>query len=413
MNKQELLKSDHFCILPFMSSRVWHGFVVPCCINHETIFGISLDTPLDEIYSPNNPVLTNFRKELIQGPSLPKTCTRCIDYEKSNVKSYRQSSNEKWSHVINTLDFDENGVLFENKFYFWDGVGYSNLCNLKCRMCPSFLSSANREEEIKHNLESKSMTLLQEKAIDQYLEKNKMPTAVVTSFKDPNEIYIFFNKHIDYIEEIKFEGGEPMMIEQHYKILEMLIKHGKTDIILNYCTNGTRLTLKHYNILDIWSKFKNVSLEISLDSITEKNYYIRHPAKWEDILQNISSIQTKCPHVDIGVHITAQLLNSFSAVDIHKWCRENNLRSSFIFLKNPSYLSMQVLPQEYKQRVQDHWDSYKKTIQDPEDIDGVLRMMWSEDHSDELQEFFVRIKERDIIRKEDLLTTFPEFKDLK
>lgn len=396
-----------------MSSRVWHGFVVPCCINHETVFGLSVNTPLDEIYSSDNTILTNFRKQLIQGPGLPESCVRCKDCEKSNVKSYRQDSNEKWAHVIDNIDFNENGIVKENKFYFWDGVSYSNLCNLKCRMCPSFLSSTNREEEVKHNLAIKSISPAHEAAINQYLESNKMPTMTFESFKDVNEIYKFFNKHIEYIEEIKFEGGEPMMIEQHYKILEMLIDKGRTDISLKYATNGTRLKLKHYNVLEMWSKFKNVSIDVSLDSITDKNFYIRHPANWDDIMKNINSIKQNCPHVDIGVNTTMQILNSFSAVDIHKWCIENNVRYNFIFLKHPSYFSMQVLPKEYKIRVQEHWDNYKKTLTDTDRIDGFLRMMWAEDHSDKLPEFFVRIKERDLIRKEDFLTTFPEFRDLK
>lgn len=413
MNKKELLDSNHFCILPFMSSRVWHGFAVPCCINHETVFGLSVNTPIDEIYSADNPILTDFRKQLIQGPGLPDTCSRCKDSEKSNVKSYRQRSNERWAHVIDKLDFDGNGVMLENKFYFWDGVSYSNLCNLKCRMCPSFLSSSTRAEEVRHNLEIKSISTLHETAINQYLETNKMPTMAFESFNDVNEIYNFFNNHIDYIEEIKFEGGEPMMIEHHYKILEMLITRGKTDIILKYVTNGTQLKLKHYDVLDMWSKFKTVAIDVSLDSITDKNFYIRHPSNWDDIISNINNIKDKCPHVNIGINITMQLLNSFSAVDIHRWCLDNNLRYNFIFLKHPSYFSMQILPVEYKTRVQEHWNNYKKTISYTENIDGMLRMMWAEDHSDRLPEFFIRIKERDVIRNEDFLTTFPEFGDLK
>ena len=399
-----------------MSSRIWHSFVVPCCVNHETVFGISTEKSLDEIYSLDNNTLTNFRKELIQGPRLPKSCSRCTDCEQAGVVSHRQFSNDSWKHIIDQLDFDEEGRQKINKFYLWDGVGYTNLCNLKCRMCPSYLSSTNREEEIKHNLPIKSVSPAHAEVLKQYQINNTFPKMTFDSFANIDDFYKFFDQHMEYIEEIKFEGGEPLMMEQHYRVLELLIAKNKTDVILKYPTNLTKLTYKKYNVLDLWKQFKQVDISISLDAYDKQNYYIRHPAIWDDIISNLEQVKLQCPHVKITVSSTMQILNSFAATRLHTWTVQHNIFHEFMFLKYPSYLSMHVLPKEYKHQIEEHWIKHKGTLHQSVDvsgIDGFLRMMWADNRPEELSEFFARIEERDVIRKENLLATFPEFVELK
>ncbi|MEY4331568.1 MAG: hypothetical protein RLZZ196_306 [Bacteroidota bacterium] len=416
IDKEQLLNSKSFCILPFINARIWHSMVVPCCINHNIVFGISTEQSLDEIYSNNNNTLTAFRHQLLEGNELPESCSRCTNCEKSNVVSMRQNSNKKWGHLLKELEFDSDNNLVENKFYLWDGVGFSNLCNLKCRMCPSYLSSSTREEEIKHNLTPKTVSLAQTEFIKNYKFKEKLNGITIESFNNENDFYTFFLKHINYIKEIKFEGGEPLMLPQHYKILELLIEKNKTDVELSYPTNLTRLNFKSYNVLDLWNKFNNINLSISIDAYEDQNYYIRHPSNWNDIVNNINKVKSKCPHIKLTISTTIQILNSFAATKVHAWALKNNIPHSFVFLKDPSYFSLCSLPPEYKQRVQTHWDLYKQTLPinfDSYKIDDFLKMMWATDSSNEITEFLNKIKERDIIRNESLLETFPEFKDLK
>jgi hypothetical protein len=408
INKKELLESKHFCILPFISSRVWHSLVVPCCINHDEIFGISTQQSLDEIYSNNNTKLTSFRKQLLNGPTLPNSCSRCSDCEQSNVTSLRQSANQKWSHTFDKLEFNDTGDLKENKFYLWDGVGYSNLCNLKCRMCPSYLSSRTREEEVANGIGTKSISPMQQAFLDKHNLKGDPNEILIESFRDIDLFYKFFDQHVEFIEEIKFEGGEPMMMEQHFRILELLIEKNKTNIRLQYNTNMTRLKFKHYNILDLWKEFNSVTVQVSLDAVGEQNYYIRHPSNWLEILENIDQVRKECPHVDLSIYTTIQILNCFAASKLHDWCNDNNLEHRFVFLKHPSCMSLYTLPNSYKERVKQHWERYESNTE----VDGFLRMMWVNDNSNEITEFLTTIEERDKIRNESLLATFPEFKEL-
>ena len=44
------------------------------------------------------------------------------------------------------------------------------------------------------------------------------------------------DQHIMDVEEIYFAGGEPLVMQEHYTILEKLIEAGRTDVRLRYNT---------------------------------------------------------------------------------------------------------------------------------------------------------------------------------
>jgi sulfatase maturation enzyme AslB (radical SAM superfamily) len=81
--------------------------------------------------------------------------------------------------------------------------------------------------------------------------------------------------HIPYLEQIYFAGGEPLMMEEHYRILKELVKREMFDVKLIYNTNFSRLTLKDDNVLDYWKLFNNVSIGASLDGMGPRAEYIR------------------------------------------------------------------------------------------------------------------------------------------
>jgi organic radical activating enzyme len=50
--------------------------------------------------------------------------------------------------------------------------------------------------------------------------------------------------HIDYVEQIYFAGGEPLLMEEHYRILDELVQRKRFDVRLIYNTNFTHIKLK-------------------------------------------------------------------------------------------------------------------------------------------------------------------------
>ena len=147
---KNLLNSKHFCIQPFIHACIWtDGRAIPCCINQHYILGNTKISPISEIYSNNNEKLIALRKEMINGPNLPSSCSRCGDMEAGyDENSYRHYSNKHYGHLLNQIEVNSDGTIDNYKIATWD-VRFSNLCNLKCRTCDSTNSSKIGEEERK------------------------------------------------------------------------------------------------------------------------------------------------------------------------------------------------------------------------------------------------------------------------
>jgi phage FluMu protein Com len=405
MNPKDLLKSNHFCVQPFIHVCVWtDGNALPCCINQSYVLGNTKTTPIKEIYSNNNKKLKLLRKEMLNGPNLPKSCSRCSLPERDYAEnSYRYYSNKHYGHLIENIKFNEDGTIIDSKISTWD-VRFSNLCNLKCRTCDSINSSKIAEEERKYI--------------------NKPIQVLKEAFDDTTEFFEFFESNIDSIEEIYFCGGESLLLEDHYKILDILILYKKFDTILRYNTNCTKIFFKDKNVVDnYWVKFKNIRLGLSLDAGWEHLSYIRHGSKWEVVLDNLKYIVSKCPHVYMQFSPTISILNAFHISKLHKFLVEQNIiklnNIYFNILEFPNFYSITSLPADLKDQVKQHWEQYKNDIsilgnseQANKEIDKVIKYMFTQDQSHTLNDFRKDTKLKDELRKESAKDLFPELQSI-
>ena len=91
-----------------------------------------------------------------------------------------------------------------------------------------------------------------------------------------------------HIQELYFEGGEPLLIPEHYKILEFLVEEGLArQVNLRYNSNGLELPDK---LFKLWDHFKEVRFNFSIDAYAERNDYIRYPSKWSDVEKNLKKL---------------------------------------------------------------------------------------------------------------------------
>lgn len=405
MDKKSLLNSKHFCILPFVHTCVWTtGKVQPCCINPFYELGNVKNKPLDEIFTEDNKKLSALRKEMIEGPNLPKSCYRCKDPEEVyNGSSYRIYSNRTYGHLLEQLQFDENNNLVEERVSLWD-VRFSNLCNLKCRTCDSTNSSKIAEEEIS--------------------KMGKVITVQQKAYNNPEDFYPFFLKHIDTIEEIYFCGGEPLMLAEHYRMLDLLIEHKKFDVLLRYNSNCTRLNFKDKNVVeDYWPLFKNIRLDASLEAGWEQASYVRHGTDWDVIVNNLRTIREKCPHIIMQIGPVVGILNVFHIKRMHEFLvKEKIIQPDNVYYNicnYPSYYSITVLPTKFKERVKQHFEEYKESMLSlgasrhvTDEIDKIIVYMNSRDDSKLLPDLKKETLEKDLFRNENFIDILPEYKDL-
>ena len=395
-----IVKQDTFCVLPWVHLYIGtDGNVLPCCVaDHQHPMGNIEEQSIDSI--AKSKAFNRLRSNMIAGVH-SKECSRCYQQEDSGLPSARINHNKRWPHIT-VNNTDPSGIIDKFKPVYFD-IRLNNICNLKCRMCSGYFSSAIAQEEKElfgSNIAVNSALRLQQRksSLTEILE------------------------YLPFAENIYFAGGEPLLAAEHYAILNALIACGNTELAISYNTNFTTLTYQNISVLDIWKHFSNINIGASLDAIGPVAEYVRHGTKWKTIESNLELVKTRCPHINFTVTSTVGLLNVSSLIDLQKtWHIDKILdlsKFSLSVMISPDHLIVSTLPIEHKKRldtlIKNHiaWCQNEGNNKLADQWYDVLNYMWSEDHSHHLAEFKRLTTLFDMHRKESLAEIIPDLKAL-
>jgi sulfatase maturation enzyme AslB (radical SAM superfamily) len=232
-------------------------------------------------------------------------------------------------------------------------------------------------------------------------------------------------EHIPYLEQVYFAGGEPLIMKEHYYLLEKLIEAGKTDIRLIYNTNFSELRYKDKHVFEYWKHFKNVSVGASLDASGARAELMRKGTDWKQTIENRERMMKEVPHVDFYVSSTVSSLNVLHVLDFHReWAELGLIKAkdwNVNICQNSEWYRADIFPEWFKKDV--ILPAYEKHIEWLEPIDPLKRAVngfksmasfIDGPSSDEQWKRF--IKETlllDAIRDEDFWAVFPEYNRLK
>ena len=416
-NKDYLVKeSKHFCMAPWVTMHLWpSGEAMPCCVvvpDEDTPFSGKLGNIQDNSISDlwNSSLMKELRTNMLADkPS--QTCERCIKQEAAgNQYTLRRELNKDFSdYFYSTQEPNQDGSHDDPKIYYWD-VRFNNLCNLRCLSCSVKFSSSWYNDSVKRH-EYDGPALLQ------------LPKS-------------FWEEALPLIGEVQhayFAGGEPLMTEEHYRMLDTWIEAGNTDLKISYTTNFTKTRLGNRYIFDYWNKFSNVHVGASLDDNWERAEYLRKDTVWTDIVQNRKDMIKDSPDTRFFLSSTIGIFNVLHWPDFHKeWIEEelvDPIDFNLTLLTHPEYLSMTVMPTEFKKRVEKRWLEHRDYIEKafyhahpdwdyrPDHmqsmIDGLLKYLWSEDNSQLIDRFHDEQRWMDKIRNNDCYDVYTELEELK
>jgi hypothetical protein len=124
------------------------------------------------------------------------------------------------------------------------------------------------------------------------------------------------------LKQIKFVGGEPLLGSTHADILKE-IPHPET-VMVGYHTNGS--IFPNNDVLDIWKKFKEVKVIVSVDGINECFEYIRWPLGWHKVEKNIiKMLDYRKYNIQSSIHCTINPLNAFYFDKLEEWAYRHNV----------------------------------------------------------------------------------------
>jgi organic radical activating enzyme len=395
--------TDTFCV------NMWNHLyvntqleILPCCIAVDNRpMGSLKDNTVDEII--NSESARSIRRKMLSNQHCAE-CETCYAQEDQGFASRRINDNNRFDKIIPELKLLTNpdGSLksFVPKTF---DVRLNNICNLKCRTCSGMSSSQLAAEE--------------KRLFNNTVNFNKTPSTNLRN-KTLKSVINYFNS----AESIYFAGGEPLVLKEHYEILDHLISINNTDLPIRYNTNFTNLTYKNKNVLDYWKKFTDITVGASLDGHGSVFEYVRHGAKWIDIEKNLLDLKSTCPHVKFKVTSTISLLSVESVMELQKCWHENDMlcidNFHIYLMLGSDYLSLQSLPLHHKKtiskKIEDHciWLNSVNAKELANDWQQFQSYM-NNKNKEYVNQKFAKINQiRDVARGETFETTYPHFYDL-
>lgn len=402
MDKKKLLQeSKVFCMFPWVHLNVTpRGNVYPCCsVDYTDPIGSVKDNSLQEIF--NNDRMKTIRKNMLNGVE-SKECRFCYQHEITSPYSFRSYANEQFGKYFDEIvpQTEEDGFLNKFEMKYID-IRFSNICNFKCRTCGAEFSSRWATEDKKHSNGKYVITHAD--------ESGKLLDEVLT--------------HLDHVDLLYFGGGEPLITDEHYILLEELIRRGKTATRLRYNTNCSNLKYKDKDILGLWDKFQDVEISASIDHYGERAEYIRNGTDWGEVESNLLSIR-KNNKIRFAMNTVLSVFNYVTLYDFYSYMKDkglfrpNDYYNTLYKSLHPSYYKSQILPKNLKEfgskknkklikKLKSEGFNSFTLIQEAIDFT-------ESDHSwnNEKEEFLKNTKFRDKIRNEDFAKTFPELKSM-
>jgi radical SAM protein with 4Fe4S-binding SPASM domain len=405
-----LTKSKTFCMLPWVHMHAFpDGRAYPCCLAdywHPT--GNLRENTMEEIW--NQAPYQNLRVNMLnEQPS--KECSKCYEQETNGFFSMRYDSNRNYGHHIAEVDQTANdGTHPEFKIRYWD-VRFSNLCNFSCRSCGPIFSSNWFNDHVRL-YDRKPDVLGREMARVEY------------TAGDEDSMLDQMLPHIPYLEQVYFAGGEPLIMKEHYFMLEKLIEHSKTDIRIQYNTNFSELRFKDKHVFDYWKHFKNVSVGASLDASGDRAELMRKGTDWTQTIENRKRMIEQVPHVDFYVSATVSAMNVLHILDFHReWTEQGLIQAkdwNINICQSPEWYRIDILPEKFKHEVV--IPAYEKHIKWLEPLDklqratngykSLLNLLTAQDASYLLPRFRKEITKLDNVRNENFWKVFPELNEL-
>jgi MoaA/NifB/PqqE/SkfB family radical SAM enzyme len=402
-----LNESKSFCMAPWVHIHSNpSGVAAPCCIAESgaTTGGVGNTRTQSIMEAVNSVKMNNLRKDMLTGVLNPE-CIKCHNHERQQVLSSRNMLNNEFQEFYDECMENTNidGSLKEFKMRYFD-IRFSNICNFKCRTCGAGFSSKWEQEDLKSGV-----------GYARIYPKNDNPN--------------FLQEVLDQVPNMKtayFAGGEPLITEEHYILLEEMIRLGKTDIFLRYNTNMSNFKFKDKDIMSLWKQFKNgIDIYASIDHYGERAEYIRHGTDWALVEENLIKAK-KTKFIKLRMNTVLSAFNFLTIGDFYQYLVDKGLYTAadptytLYNMSTPDLFTCHILPDEYKLKGKESLEraiallESKKFRKEPvtQLLDALPWAMLYNTWGKHRYAFRSEVKRVDKLRAEDFSKVFPELAPL-
>lgn len=305
----------YLCYVPFKSIYFGHhGRAIACCYNRTHILGTYPQQSIKEIWFGEE---AERLRDYMRNDDLSLGCHGC--------NQHIVSGNFDGIKSIEADEFPMN----KNKYPSTMSFELSNVCNLECEMCSGDFSSLIRAK------------------------REKLPPVAMAY---DSEFVKQLEEFIPYLEEVKFYGGEPFLIDIYHEIWDLIIKI-KPSIRITLQTNGTVLNSRVKELL----RNSNFHIGVSLDSLKKDVYEsIRKNADFETVMKNVEYFHAYSKERDtfFGLSVCAMQQNWSELPDFVNYCNQLNVPVYFHTVSYPLHCSIRTMKPDELVKVSEYLWSF-------------------------------------------------------
>lgn len=299
-------------------------------------------------------------------------CQGCNRLEKNNQLSFRTGMNQGLG-ITGQTDLSGPARI---------DLMFDISCNLACMTCNSGASTYWQK----------------------YLKKHNQWTGPIFSPRSKHEVIAALSTlDLSNLRQLVFCGGETLLGQEYWDVAAWLadnVPNAKQQLTIGFQTNGTQPILsKNFGIID---RVFLVKLHISLDGIDRQFDYLRWPADWNQVVDNILELRASVPsNVMFLVEETLSIFNLYYSERLAHWVQHNfnSNREGDItnhtrhFAKND--YSLANCSREYVEALQQTQNHH------------LVPNSWQE-NTLEITNMIAKIKKHDAQRQQSFVETFPE-----
>jgi len=399
------------CALPFVHYSIKpNNQIKPCCRfmtflpEHQEEFDpISVETHSPDAALNSEP-MQRIRQAMLKGKEIPG-CGKCYKEEAATGVSMRTSANLLW---------DASQYLTGKTELRYLEVAFGNYCNLSCRTCGSGLSTSWHDADLKLK--------------KHYPEREHARPILDVEFN-------WKPADFNFVEEIKFTGGEPMLHPNFTKFLDVIIEgNNESHIVLDIFTN-TSWTPKE-KVLSRLRKFKHVKIWLSIDGVGPTQDYVRNGSTWDKVNESADTwccMERDLPDTfSIVLTPTLNMYNVIHFMRVVEWWTQLRNRHNLPFTKMqgagdivisivhfPESLNIKNLPNKeyYIKKYHDYLDNLDKLLPEYRLFEKianriVLLLMQTKDDAVDITEFVEFTRDLDTLRNQDFKSVNSELYNL-
>jgi radical SAM protein with 4Fe4S-binding SPASM domain len=290
--------SNFLCAAPWRGLHINpQGSVKTCCAGDPNMLGNLNSQTIEEIL--HGSAMQEVRQTLRAGRPHEQYCHNCVQAERYG------SSERDWHNRVNpgfdpakATDTEHHPVLID--------IRWNTTCNFSCNYCNEHSSS-------------------------QWAGLKKLS---VQSGTRPyyEQVCNYIEQHQEHIKKVALIGGEPLLLNENERLLEVMPDHCQVDVITNLGVD-----LESNRVFRQLSKRANVGWNISFDNIGERFEYVRHGGSWQLIEHNINKIKNLSRH-KLGIHPLYNIYNATRLTELIEWAQAQAVSLHWQNLYHPAWL---------------------------------------------------------------------------